>query len=35
MMGLDGVKWDYVYQDMKHHCIIRNVARDAKINGVF
>jgi hypothetical protein len=35
MMGLDGIEWDYVNQDMKHHCIIRNVAQVAKINGVF
>ena len=33
-MGLDGIEWDYVNQDMKHHCIIRNVALVAKINGV-
>jgi hypothetical protein len=35
MMGLDGIEWDYVNQDMKHHRIIRNVAHVAKINGVF
>jgi hypothetical protein len=33
-MGLSWIMWDYVNQDMKPHCIIRNVVQVAKINGV-